>query len=95
MAHSCPLWTGIPTPLALGVAGECVPKAWLVTFVLGGLWRSGNNMLKNTLALNESAHALQALFPLCRRLLPVRGLLRSHAARDFLFFFFPLFRRTG
>ena len=48
-----------------------------MNFVLGGLRRSGNNLRKNTLTLNKSAHALQALFPLCRRLLPVRELLRK------------------
>ena len=48
-----------------------------MTFVLGGLWRSANNLRKNALTLNESAHALQALFPLRRRLLPVRRLLRK------------------
>ena len=26
VAHSCPLWTGIPTPLALGVGGEFVSR---------------------------------------------------------------------
>ena len=46
-----------------------------MSFVLGGLRRSGNSLLKNALTLNESAHALQALFPLRRRLLPVRRLL--------------------
>ena len=48
-----------------------------MTFVLGGLRLSGNNLQRNALTLNESAHALQALFPLRRRLLPVRGLLRK------------------
>ena len=48
-----------------------------MTFVLGGLRRSGSNLLKNALTLNKSAHSLQALFPLRRRLLPVRGLLRK------------------
>ena len=26
VAHSCPHWTGIPTPLALGVGERYVPK---------------------------------------------------------------------
>ena len=51
-----------------------------MTFVLGGLRRSGNFLLRNGLTLNENAHALQAVFPLRRSLLPVRGLLRkSHS----------------
>ena len=33
MEHSCPLWTGIPTQLALGVGVKFVPKTWLVTSV--------------------------------------------------------------
>ena len=46
-----------------------------MTFVLGGLRCSGDNLRRNELTLKESAHALQALFLLRRRLLPVRGLL--------------------
>ena len=48
-----------------------------MTFVLGGLWHSENNLLRKDLTLIGSAHALQALFLLCRRLLPVRGLLQK------------------
>ena len=48
-----------------------------MTFVLGGLRHSGNFLRKNAHMLNVSAHALQALFLLCRRPLPVRGLLRK------------------
>ena len=46
-----------------------------MTFVLGGLRRSGNFLRKNAHTRNVSAHALQALLLLRRRLLPVRGLL--------------------
>ena len=46
-----------------------------MTFVLGGLQHSGNNLLRKDLTLIGGAHALQALFLLCRRLLPVRGFL--------------------
>ena len=45
--------------------------------MLIGLRRSGNFLLRKELTLNENAHALQALFPLRRRPLPVRGLLRK------------------
>ena len=48
-----------------------------MTLVLGGLRCSGNFLQRNGLTLNENAHALQALFPLCRRLLPVHGHLRK------------------
>ena len=48
-----------------------------MTFALGGLRRSGNNLLRKDLTLIGSAHALQALFLLYRRLLPLRGLLRK------------------
>ena len=48
-----------------------------MTFVLIGLRRSGNFLLRKELALNGNTHALQALFPLRRRPLPVRGLLRK------------------
>ena len=45
-----------------------------MTFVLIGLRRSGNFLLRKELTLNENTHALQALFPLRRRPLPVRRL---------------------
>ena len=48
-----------------------------MTFVLIGLRRSGNFSLRKELTLNENAHALQALFPLRRRPLPVRRLFRK------------------
>ena len=48
-----------------------------MTFVLIGLRRSGNFSRRKELTLNESAHALQALFPLRRRPLPMRGLLQK------------------
>ena len=48
-----------------------------MTFMLSGLRRSGNLLRKNDLTQKGSAHALQALFPLRRRLLPVRGHLRK------------------
>ena len=62
MALSYSLWTGIPTPLALGVGGKCVQGTRLVTFVLGGLRRSGNNLRRKDLTLKGSTHALRALF---------------------------------
>ena len=46
-----------------------------MTFVLIGLRGSGNFLLRKELTLNGNAHALQALFPLRRRPLPMRGLL--------------------
>ena len=48
-----------------------------MTFVLIGLRRSGNFSRRKELTLNESAHALQALFPLRRRPLPMCGLLQK------------------
>ena len=48
-----------------------------MTFVLEGLRRSGNFLLKRELTRKGNVHAPQALFPLRRRLLLVRGLLRK------------------
>ena len=48
-----------------------------MTFVLSGLRRSGKPLRRKDHTQKGSAHALQALFPLRRRLLPVRGLLRK------------------
>ena len=53
-----------------------------MTFVLSGLWRSGKLLQKKKkkkkkITQKGNAHALQALFPLRRRLLPVRGLLQK------------------
>ena len=46
-----------------------------MTFVLVGLRRSGNSLLQKEPIRNENYHALQALFPICRRLCPARELL--------------------
>ena len=48
-----------------------------MTFVLIGLRRSGNFSLRKDLIRKGRNHALQALFPLRRRLLPARILLRE------------------
>ena len=48
-----------------------------MTFVLIGLRRSGNCSLRKDLIENVRRFALQALFPLRRRLLPARKLLRE------------------
>ena len=77
MAHSCPHWTGITTHLALGVGVGYVLRTWHVTFVRSGLRCSGKLLLRKDLMLKGNVHALQALFPLRRRLLLVRGLLRK------------------
>ena len=55
-----------------------------MTFVLSGLQRSGNLLLRRDLMQKGNVHALQALFPLRRRLLPVRGLLRKSRTPDLL-----------
>ena len=77
MAHPCPHWTGITTHLALGVGVGYVLRTWHVTFVRSGLRCSGKLLLRKDLMLKGNVHALQALFPLHRRLLLVRGLLRK------------------
>ena len=67
VAHSCPLRTGIPTQLALGVEVKYALKTCLVTFVLDGRRRSGKRLLRNALTKTGSTHhAFQALFPLLR-----------------------------
>ena len=43
--------------------------------MLIGLRRRGNFSLRKELTMNKNTHALQALFPLRRRPLPLRGLL--------------------
>ena len=48
-----------------------------MTFVLSGLRRSGKPLRRKDHTQKGSTHALQALFPLHRRLLPLRGLLRK------------------
>ena len=48
-----------------------------MTFVLDGLRCSGKLLPRNDLIRKGNVHALQALFPLRRRLLPVRGLLQK------------------
>ena len=48
-----------------------------MTFVLRGLRCSGKPLRRKDHTQKGSAHAFQALFPLRRRLLPVRGLLRK------------------
>ena len=48
-----------------------------MTFVLSCLRRSGKRLLRKDFMRKGNVHALQALFPLRRRLLPVRGLLRK------------------
>ena len=79
VAHSCPLWTGIPIPLVLGVEIGFAPRTYHVTYVRIGLWRSGKPLRRNALLLGaKDLLALQALrFPLRQRLLLVRGLLRK------------------
>ena len=51
-----------------------------MTFVLDGCRLSGRLLLESTLTKRGSIHALQALLPLLRRLLLVRGLLRKYCA---------------
>ena len=48
-----------------------------MTFVRSGLRRSGKHLQRKDLMQKGNVHALQALFPLRRRLLLVRGLLRG------------------
>ena len=58
-----------------------------MTFVLIGLRRSGNFLRKNDLIKNERNLALQAPFPLRRRLLPARKLLREFRSLGLLHLF--------
>ena len=95
VAHSCPHWTGIPTPLVLGVGAKYARVAWLVTFVLVGLRCSGNFSPRKEHIRNVKDHALQVLFP-CVGGCALRGnFFGSSAAWDFLLFFFPPFRGAG
>ena len=55
-----------------------------MTFVLDGLWRSGKLLLRKGLMQKGSVHAVQALFPLRRRFLPMRGLLRKSSTPGLL-----------
>ena len=48
-----------------------------MTFVLIGLWRSGNSLLRNVLIKKGRRTALQALFSVRRGPLPARKLLRE------------------
>ena len=48
-----------------------------MTFLLSGLRRSGKPLRRKDHTQKGSSHALQALFPMRRKLLPVRGLLRK------------------
>ena len=57
-----------------------------MTFVLDGLCSSGKLVLRKELMQKGNAHALQAVFPLRRRLLPVRGLLRKSSTPKLLLF---------
>ena len=89
VAHSCPLWTGIPTPLVLGVGAKYARVTWLVTFVLVGLRRSGNFSPRSEHIRNVKDHALQALFTLRRGLRPARELLRKFRSLGFPPLLFP------
>ena len=55
-----------------------------MTFVLCGLLSSGNVLLRKDLIKNVRNIALQALFPLLSRPLPVRKLLREFRALGLL-----------
>ena len=70
-----PVLIGQGSPL--GVGAKCVLGTWPVTFVLSGLRRSGKPLQRKDQMQKGNVHALQALFHLRRRLLPVRGLLRK------------------
>ena len=48
-----------------------------MTFVLSDLRLSGKRLLRNDRTRKGNVHALKALFPLRRRLFPMRGLLRK------------------
>ena len=67
-----------------------------MTFVLSGLRRSGKPLRRKDHTQKESAHALQALFPLRRRLLPVLGLLwKSSTLRHSLLLLLPSLQELG
>ena len=91
VALSC--WTGIPTPLVLGVEIGFAPRPLLGTLLGVVFGAVGSFCLQRFFARRKRILALQALYILLRhRLLLVRRLFRKSCS---LFFFLLPFRRAG
>ena len=98
MVLSCPRWTGIPTPLVLGVEIGFAPRTFLVTYLGIVFDAMGSLCLQRFFAMRKRFLAFQALrFLLRHQLFLVRRLFRksrppvSPSSSSSL----PPFRRAG